>query len=114
MPVKFTCRSRKNARNRRPRLDFRPVTFKNIAEAVFFMEKFAGIIRFHRRKAARLTQIELARLAGVGKATVFDIEKGKATVRVDILMKVLATLNLRIELAGPLMEEYEKSAGIRS
>ncbi len=71
------------------------------------------IIRFHRKKAG-LTQLQLARLSGVGKTVVFDIEKGKETVRLDTLMKVLAALNIRIELNSPLMaafreKDHEKS-----
>jgi len=73
------------------------------------MEALAGIIRFHRKKAG-LTQIALARLAGVGKATVFDVEKGKTSVQLDKLLSILAVLNIRIHFQGPLMAEYEKSA----
>ncbi len=57
-------------------------------------------IRDHR-KAAGLSQAELARLAGVGKTAVFDIEKGKATVRLATLLRVLDTLNLHLELRSP-------------
>ena len=35
-----------------------------------------ALIKDHRKKAG-LTQLELANLAGVGKTTVFDIEKNK-------------------------------------
>ncbi len=37
-------------------------------------EQIAEIIRLHRR-AARLSRIELAELAGVGKTVIYDIEK---------------------------------------
>ena len=43
-----------------------------------------ALIKDHRKKA-RLTQLELANLAGVGKTTVFDIEKNKETVRLNNL-----------------------------
>ena len=33
------------------------------------------------RKQSELTQRQLAQLAGVGKTVVFDLEKGKATIR---------------------------------
>jgi len=75
------------------------------------VEKFARMVRFHRKKA-KLTQLELARLADVGKTVVFDIEKGKKTVRFATLLSILRVLNVTIEFRGPLMhlfEEYEKS-----
>lgn len=63
---------------------------------------FSKIIRFHR-KQSHLTQIELARLAGVGKTAVFDIENGKRTVRFDTLAKVCNVLNIQIKFDSPLM-----------
>ena len=42
--------------------------------------KIARMVRFHRKKA-KMTQLELAKLSGIGKTVVFDIEKGKKTVR---------------------------------
>jgi HTH-type transcriptional regulator/antitoxin HipB len=60
-------------------------------------------VRDHR-KAAGLSQAELARLAGVGKTAVFDIEKGKATVRLATLLRVFDTLNLYLELRSPAMK----------
>lgn len=53
------------------------------------------------RKKCGLTQLELAKLAGVGKTAVFDIEKGKATVQLDTLLKVLSTLNIHLKLELP-------------
>lgn len=66
------------------------------------------IVRFHRKKRG-LTQIELALEAGVGKTVVFDIEKGKETVQVDTLRKVLGALNIRVKLESPLMQEFAQS-----
>ncbi len=73
------------------------------------MRKLGELIRFHRRKAG-LTQIQLADLAGIGKATVFDIEKGKTTVQMKNVLSVLAALNIDIHFEGPLMEQYKKSS----
>ncbi|NOY06529.1 MAG: helix-turn-helix transcriptional regulator [Chlorobi bacterium] len=70
-------------------------------------EDIGRIIRFHRKKAG-LTQVQLARLAGVGKTVVFDIENGKESVRLDTLMKILAALNIRIELNSPLMAAFHE------
>jgi y4mF family transcriptional regulator len=49
---------------------------------------FGTLIKDHRKKAG-LTQLELANLAGVGKTTVFDIEKNKETIRWNNLLAVL-------------------------
>jgi HTH-type transcriptional regulator / antitoxin HipB len=58
-------------------------------------------VKDHRKKAG-LTQLELANLAGVGKTTVFDIEKNKETVRWNSLMAVLQVLNIKVEFKSPL------------
>ena len=60
-----------------------------------------GFIKDHRKKAG-LTQLELANLAGVGKTTVFDIEKNKETVRLNNLFAVLQVLNIKVEFKSPL------------
>lgn len=70
------------------------------------------IVVFHRKKS-KLTQKQLADLAGVGKTVVFDIEKGKETVQLNSLLKVLYALNIKLELRSPIMHliemESEKS-----
>jgi HTH-type transcriptional regulator / antitoxin HipB len=71
-----------------------------------------SIVRFHRRKAA-LTQIQLARLAGVGKTAVFDVEKGKPSVRFDTLLKIFDVLNIKLEPTSPLMSEFLKAPSTR-
>jgi y4mF family transcriptional regulator len=43
-----------------------------------------------RRKANRLTQVELAELAGVGLRFLKELEAGKPTVRMDTVNAVLA------------------------
>ncbi len=54
------------------------------------------------RKKSGLTQLELATLAGVGKTTVFDIEKNKESVRWNNLLAVLRVLNIKVEFKSPL------------
>jgi len=71
-----------------------------------FEKKIAKIVRFHRMKSG-LNQKQLADLAGVGKTAVFDIEKGKESVRLSTLMKVLEVLNIKIKFESPLMNEME-------
>jgi len=70
------------------------------------MEKLGELVRFHRKKAG-LTQIQLADLAGVGKSTVYDIEKGKATVQIDSLFAVLTVMNISMQFSGPLTAVFE-------
>lgn len=60
-----------------------------------------AFIKDHRKEAG-LTQLELADLAGIGKTTVFDIEKNKETVRLNNLLAVLQVLNIKIEFKSPL------------
>ena len=77
------------------------------------MNEFADIIRFHRIKSG-LTQSALARISGVGKTVVFDIEKGKQTIRLSTLIKILNTLNIKISFTGPLMDLYMKKKNEKS
>ncbi len=70
------------------------------------IQKIATIVRNHRKKV-RLTQKELADLSGIGKTGVFDIEKGKPTVQMDTLLKVLGALNITIKLQSPLIDQFE-------
>lgn len=75
--------------------------------------EFARIVRYHRKRAG-LTQPELASLAGVGKTVVFDIENGKATVRLTTLRKVLTALNVKLDWASPLRRAYDESVAASS
>ncbi|MCX6326169.1 MAG: helix-turn-helix domain-containing protein [Bacteroidia bacterium] len=65
----------------------------------------AGIIRRHR-KAARLSQLQLAEMAGIGKTVVFDIEKGKETIQLSTLRKMLKVLNIKVQLISPLRNQF--------
>ena len=60
------------------------------------------IVLFHRKKSG-LTRNQLADLAGVGKTVIYDIEKGKETIRFSTLQKVLEALNIKITFTSPLM-----------
>ncbi|MBE0648057.1 MAG: helix-turn-helix transcriptional regulator [Bacteroidales bacterium] len=71
------------------------------------------IIRLHRR-AAKLSRLQLAELAGVGKTVIYDIEKGKDSVQLDTLRKILKVLNIRIILKSPLMDNLQNSEDEKS
>jgi HTH-type transcriptional regulator/antitoxin HipB len=45
-------------------------------------QELADAIKMHR-KAAKLSRIRLAEMAGVGKTVVYDIEKGKETIKLN-------------------------------
>ena len=66
-------------------------------------QKLEEVVRMHR-KAAKLSRIQLAELAGVGKTVIYDIEKGKESVQLDTLRKILKVLNIKIVLTSPLMD----------
>jgi HTH-type transcriptional regulator/antitoxin HipB len=72
------------------------MTPKEIAEVVHYCRKQSG-----------LSQKDLALYAGVGKTAIFDIEKGKETVQLNTLLKVLAVLNINLKLEAPLSEPGE-------
>ena len=71
-------------------------------------QQLGRIIHFHRKKSG-LSQQGLAELAGLGKTVVFDMEKGKLTVRFDSLLKVFEVLNIKIDLQSPLMNTYRET-----
>jgi y4mF family transcriptional regulator len=52
-----------------------------------------------RRKEAQLTQIELAKKAGVGLRFIRDLEQGKQSLRTDTVNKVLALFG---KCVGPI------------
>jgi HTH-type transcriptional regulator/antitoxin HipB len=61
-----------------------------------------GLFIKEHRKQAGLTQLKLANLAGVGKTTVFDIEKNKETVSWSNLLAILKVLNIEILFKSPI------------
>lgn len=72
-------------------------------------QNLGEIVLFHRKQSG-LTRDQLSVLAGVGKTVIYDIEKGKETIRFSTLKKVLKALNIRISYTSPLVETlHEKS-----
>jgi len=76
-------------------------------------QELAQIIRIHR-KAAKLSRVQLAELSGVGKTVIYDIEKGKESIQLDTLRKILKVLNIRIVLKSPLMDNLQNSENEKS
>jgi transcriptional regulator with XRE-family HTH domain len=71
--------------------------------------KLNEIVLFHRKKSG-LSRNQLADLAGVGKTVIYDIEKGKQTIRFSTLQKVLTALNIKITFTSPLMEVLNETS----
>jgi len=66
----------------------------------------AEVIKKHR-KAARLSQIQLADMAGVGKTVIYDAEKGKESIQWDTLQKIFKVLNIKVRFTSPLMDNLQ-------
>ena len=66
-------------------------------------QDIADVVKTHR-KAAKISRVQLAEMAGVGKTVIYDIENGKESVRLDTLRKILKVLNIKILLTSPLLD----------
>ena len=53
----------------------------------------ASMVRYYRKQSG-LSQRDFAKVARIGKTALFDIEKGKETVQLNTLLKVLDVLNV--------------------
>ncbi|MEN9725879.1 MAG: hypothetical protein RL434_245 [Pseudomonadota bacterium] len=60
-------------------------------------EEIGRLVR-QRRKTSALRQQELAALAGVGSRFVCELEKGKATLELGRVLRVMETLGLELEI----------------
>ena len=58
-------------------------------------QEIGNLVR-HRRQANHLTQRELSELAGVGLRLVSELERGKPTLRLDAVNRVLAVFGLQL------------------
>lgn len=66
------------------------------------MKSVNELVKKHRRLSG-LSQAELAKLAGVGKTVVFDLEHGKQSIRYDTLTKIFSVLNITVRFDSPLI-----------
>ncbi|RPJ55478.1 MAG: transcriptional regulator [Acidobacteria bacterium] len=71
-------------------------------------QEIGEVIKFHRRMSG-LSREGLAALAGVGKTVIFEVEKGKQTIRLTTLFRILHALNIDIQLESPLMQHYQEA-----
>lgn len=71
-------------------------------------QEIANIVHYYRKQSG-LSQQELARLAGVGKTVIYDIEKGKESVRLSTLLKVLDVLNIQMKFETPFPQTRDNN-----
>ena len=71
--------------------------------------EIANIVHYYRKQSG-LSQQKLAQLAGVGKTVIFDIEKGKESVRLNTLLKVLDVLNIQIKFETPFPQTTDNNS----
>jgi HTH-type transcriptional regulator/antitoxin HipB len=69
-----------------------------------------SLVRYHR-KAADLSQIELAELANVSRKVVQCVESGGQQVSWKNVQAVLAVLNVTLTPTGPLVLQWQASVG---
>ncbi len=62
-----------------------------------FAERLAGEVRT-RRRALRLTQRDLAELAGLSERFIRSVERAKPSVQLDSVLGLLDTLGLELQL----------------
>lgn len=72
-------------------------------------DEIAKTVHYYRKQSG-LSQQELAKLAGVGKTVIFDIEKGKETVQLNTLLKVLDVLNIQMKFETPFSQATDDNS----
>jgi y4mF family transcriptional regulator len=72
-----------------------------------FGQQIGGFVR-QRRRASKLTQRELGELAGVGTRFVSELERGKASVRLDVLNRVLAVFGKTLGITDAPKKDDEQ------
>ncbi|MCL9683616.1 helix-turn-helix transcriptional regulator [Legionella maioricensis] len=68
----------------------------------------ANMVRYYRKQSG-LSQKDFAKIAGIGKTALFDIEKGKETVQLNTLLKVLDVLNIQMKFDTPFPEQIKSA-----
>ncbi len=71
------------------------------------MTELGRVVTYHRKRVG-LSRAKLSRLATVSPSAIYDVEKGKRTVRVDTVMRLLNALNMSLDVRGPFVDEYDQ------
>lgn len=74
---------------------------------MFNQPELGQVVRLHRKKSG-LSQLELAQLVGVGKTVIYDLEKGKDSIQLKTLLKILNGLNIKVKLVGPFIAKTDE------
>lgn len=64
------------------------------------VDDVAQLVR-DRRKQLKLSQMELARRAGVSRQWIVDLERGKPTAEVSLVLRTLAAAGLHLDARDP-------------
>jgi y4mF family transcriptional regulator len=83
-----------------------PVSHDN---PILSAQKIGDLVR-ERRLANHLTQRELSELAGVGLRLVSELERGKATLRMDVVNRVLTVFGLMLGTVPAVREATQLDA----
>lgn len=70
-------------------------------------ENLIGRFVRERRKSAGLTQRALSELAQVGPRAIWDLERGKPTVRLDVIVRVLRVFGKTVGVVDAAREAVE-------
>ena len=62
------------------------------------LSELAQALRAHRKKL-KISQEQLSLLSGVGVVFIYDLERGKETIRLDKLLPILEILGLELKLS---------------
>jgi len=65
------------------------------------------VIKLHR-KAAGMSRVDLARLSGVGKTMIYDLEHGKETVQLRGLLLILNALSIELRFDSRVMDSLKE------
>lgn len=78
-------------------------TFTVITVKMISQPSLGKTIREHRKKSG-LSQQALGEMVGVGKTVIYDLEKGKDTVKLSTLLRILQGLNISVRLESPFIK----------
>ena len=73
---------------------------------VMTADDIGKIIKYYRKQSG-LSQKDIAKIAGIGKTSLFDMEKGKETVQLNTLLRVLEVLNIQMKFDTPFPQHNE-------
>lgn len=76
------------------------IELDSLNSQLFNNPKTLGEIIKSRRKALNITQQELYLMLGIGNRVISDIENGKTTTQIGIVLRVLEALNIKIAISN--------------